>query len=1050
MEQPGQLQFESPRRSSITDEENVESASIVDKAERDAQEELAALSQEFERVRAFRAELDQLGWRLSHEMERLSARLKVEEDTDSHKDTDSTSTEESERICFAELNYVPPSKMRKEREVPEKYYAIDIVSDNAISYQPKHGQGKQLEKAYAVLDEEPVHPDATDKTHWIPDRVVLNSERLKVRVDFDLWDGSLSWSSWEAYHILSPFKILVYLDQPIRERLREFERLFATMQPPSNGVKMETLQQDRWLEKRRQDAKDMSYIDLLSCINDFRCLVQFMDEHIEPVKTRLQSDNPGPVRFTDLWYAFPPGTLVYVKDKNIPQKVWKVVQRTGGRRYLTRPDHIPNGEFRNLYSQFVLDCFYLDYDGIRYVPIFRQFKLNDFEGSQAITSLPVYPFQTSETAKSKSDLLDRAHQFIQCTRMTHRYYSGRTHSRTPDGEKLADVPLGKPRSVSVYSEMVDSAVVVDFERAFQEVPAWRPGGNEPELYQMSSAELDSYMYAMDRDSIWDARSSEDFLASEGRKWFRWGKTGEPPRDEDDLLILPDRVFAYVLRTRKWACLQLGHNAAGQEQLRVVPPRQEPWNHLELPEGHKDIVQSLIDAHFGVDSSRNIHFDLVREKGKGVIILLHGVPGVGKTSTAECAAESNGRPLLPITCGDLGLSAEEVEDKLMEAFQLAQAWGCVMLLDEADVFLARREPADTQRNALVSVFLRVLEYYEGILFLTTNRVGTFDEAFKSRINVSLYYPPLTWYQTKRIWTSHINTATADDTIFSANTESLIKYAWQLYDIQLTQKQFGPIWNGRQIRNAFRTAVALASFRALPGQPVQLSEAHFAKVALVSNQFNDYIWRVKKSLTDSDVAKIKSIRVDDYVPGETLHVIQPQQNQPITNVQGGQLSPGIPRGFTPVPQSSAPAIPQFNAQAQTMPFNPSSQGHPQQLSYGSGSTPSTYMGYGVPTPLQSPQQNVQYQQLQGQQGMQTQPHQSPPQQNMQYQQVQNQHGIQTQSHQSMQYQQVQGQNGMQTQPQQNMQYQQFQGQQGTPSQPHQNPPQQYNPGPNQSPP
>lgn len=51
---------------------------------------------------------------------------------------------------------------------------------------------------------------------------------------------------------------------------------------------------------------------------------------------------------------------------------------------------------------------------------------------------------------------------------------------------------------------------------------------------------------------------------------------------------------------------------------------------------------------------------------------------------------------------------------------------------------------------VVVFLRVLEYYQGILFLTTNRVGAFDEAFKSRIHISLYYPELAKPQSLKIW------------------------------------------------------------------------------------------------------------------------------------------------------------------------------------------------------------------------------------------------------------------------------------------------------------
>lgn len=132
--------------------------------------------------------------------------------------------------------------------------------------------------------------------------------------------------------------------------------------------------------------------------------------------------------------------------------------------------------------------------------------------------------------------------------------------------------------------------------------------------------------------------------------------------------------------------------------------------MELPVGHKDVVQALVQTHFrrsirrGQTASNEDdeeQFDLVRDKGKGLIILLHGAPGVGKTSTAECVAEANNRPLLPITCGDLGITAQDVERKLEINFRLAQAWSCVLLLDEADVFLAQRTSSDLERNAVVS-------------------------------------------------------------------------------------------------------------------------------------------------------------------------------------------------------------------------------------------------------------------------------------------------------------------------------------------------------------
>ncbi|KAF1843475.1 uncharacterized protein K460DRAFT_407828 [Cucurbitaria berberidis CBS 394.84] len=93
--------------------------------------------------------------------------------------------------------------------------------------------------------------------------------------------------------------------------------------------------------------------------------------------------------------------------------------------------------------------------------------------------------------------------------------------------------------------------------------------------------------------------------------------------------------------------------------------------------------------------------------------------------------------------------EQVEKYLESVLHLGNIWDCVVLLDEADVFLKEREIADLARNALVSIFLSVLEYYDGILILTSNRVGTFDEAFKSRISLALLYPNFTKSQRCRI-------------------------------------------------------------------------------------------------------------------------------------------------------------------------------------------------------------------------------------------------------------------------------------------------------------
>ena len=101
--------------------------------------------------------------------------------------------------------------------------------------------------------------------------------------------------------------------------------------------------------------------------------------------------------------------------------------------------------------------------------------------------------------------------------------------------------------------------------------------------------------------------------------------------------------------------------------------------------------------------------------------------------------------------------EKLEAQLPLIFQRADKWNAVLLLDEADVFLEQRSLHDVHRNALVSVFLRELEYYQGIMFLTTNRVSQIDDAIASRIHLPLKYKSLGLGARRGIWESFLNKA-----------------------------------------------------------------------------------------------------------------------------------------------------------------------------------------------------------------------------------------------------------------------------------------------------
>lgn len=156
--------------------------------------------------------------------------------------------------------------------------------------------------------------------------------------------------------------------------------------------------------------------------------------------------------------------------------------------------------------------------------------------------------------------------------------------------------------------------------------------------------------------------------------------------------------------------------------------------LVLPEEQTDLID-ILTAEMDV-----LMDDIVAGKSGGTTVLCAGPPGVGKTLTAEVYSEIIRRPLYRVHSGQLGLSVAAMENALKEALTRAQRWGAVMLIDEADVYIKRRED-DMTMNAVVGVFLRVLEYFNGLLFLTTNRIVDIDEAIISRcIALIKYYPP----------------------------------------------------------------------------------------------------------------------------------------------------------------------------------------------------------------------------------------------------------------------------------------------------------------------
>lgn len=247
----------------------------------------------------------------------------------------------------------------------------------------------------------------------------------------------------------------------------------------------------------------------------------------------------------------------------------------------------------------------------------------------------------------------------------------------------------------------------------------------------------------------------------------------------DMFFVDPYLMVFSLVAKKWGRVSV-------DKVSDIVFRHDAFEKLVLPPEDKQLIYSLVK-----NTDPAVVSDVVDNKGGGCTLLLHGEPGLGKTLTAEAVAETLHRPLYVVSVGELGTVPEMLERKLHQALSTAHRWNAVLLLDEADVFLEARQSGDVHRNAMVSTFLRLLEYYNGVMVLTTNRVTDIDKAFYSRISLAFYYES-----------------------FSGDTRlQVVKNLLAVNGVELSAEDAAKIaaqeCNGRQLKNVIRQARFLAA-------------------------------------------------------------------------------------------------------------------------------------------------------------------------------------------------------------------------------------------------
>ncbi|KAI0859713.1 P-loop containing nucleoside triphosphate hydrolase protein [Xylaria cubensis] len=530
---------------------------------------------------------------------------------------------------------------------------------------------------------------------------------------------------------------------------------------------------------------------------------------------------------------------------------------------------------KGTYSPLVIDCYSIAFDGKEIGPLDTAVEISHYTGEKRVTSLQIYPVRFHKDGEEavRQRLRDRGEKYVSCH--GHKTYYGQAEICGIGGRKD-------------YLEEFQGDVVVDSEAFYRQAIKPRLGHLRRSQQDLTTLE-ENFNGGKLLYSEGDAEVDEKLAEATTEQYhglLRKITPNEAKLSHEHLELLPSQVPAYILRSRKWAKVDID---LVRDFDTSSAANDKSFEDLVIPEEFRELLVALVNNHSsGQKTGLHKHrpsslaqIDVVRGKGRGLIILLHGPPGTGKTSTAETIAAYTQRPLYTITCGDIGLQPTQVDKELERHFKLADRWGAVLLLDEADVFLVARDWANMARNALVSIFLRHLEYYSGILFLTSNRVGDFDEAFKSRIHVALTYPAVDLESTKRIWEGILDRITRD------NAEEEVKIVFDKLDLLAfatkhfrSQVKEDTTWNGRQIRNAFQTAIALGNYdrckrlkeegitemEALTSpdprhRSIKLTRAKFAKIAKSVIEFERYMQVVQRG-SSSFLAKENNFRQDSY--------------------------------------------------------------------------------------------------------------------------------------------------------------------------------------------
>lgn len=496
-----------------------------------------------------------------------------------------------------------------------------------------------------------------------------------------------------------------------------------------------------------------------------------------PTLTSIYLDAKPMVGYASLWLLFRPGTTVYVKQSAFWERLHAYdyeSQRRAAELRSERADGVDeysacvvaslnyrlkdsnSMDPRENSDRLELELWSIYHDGTRLQRVRHDAAIVRFDNSRPLRDLAIIPahiYDSPDGGALRQRLEIRGRKFFSILRESapHRTYS-QPHSGY-DGQIIVD-----PEAYRQYIEAENR-----FTRIYKVPPA--------------------------PSQILDGGGGQRFG---GLVEFHSDQVETFSRFKELCLLLPRRTEGFALRTKKWMVFEIEGISANAP----IPLQNQLETELVLvSDADKESLRTVLPRGGHPISTAS---DFVVGKGEGKIFLLYGGPGTGKTLTVECIANDTCRPLLRLTAQDVGLH-NDVEANLRKWFSLASKWDAILLIDEADLFLEQRKDGDIQRNSLSTVFLRSMEYYKGVLFLTTNRPGHIDDSFISRITCPIAYHTLSLETKGKIVQKFVKKfeETGNIVIEPTAARYLTSHCKEL--------------NGRQLRNVLQNAVATAEIK-----------------------------------------------------------------------------------------------------------------------------------------------------------------------------------------------------------------------------------------------